>query len=172
MIEAASPKCKPEAAARAAVAAVRVGHPKAEHFRRVEDLLRDAIAKNPTATNLLVSMADLRGSARGLLLEWVPFMAILIAYDSLRGSAGHLFAVHYLPQLDVDRWLFGGTTPTVALQHWLWHGHVVWYDVVAWCVYLTHFFATPIVAAVLWKVNRPRFRVFAVLVATLRKPAG
>jgi hypothetical protein len=113
------------------------------------------------------SLADLRGSARGIVLELLPFIAILIAYDSLRGSAGRLFAVHYLPQLDVDRWLFGGWTPTVWLQQRLWHGHVVWYDVVVWCVYLTHFFATPVVAALLWKFDRSRFRVFAVLVATL-----
>jgi membrane-associated phospholipid phosphatase len=55
----------------------------------------------------------------------------------------------------------------VTLQHWLWHGKVVWYDVIVWGVYLTHFFATPLVAAVLWKVDRQRFRKFAVLVATL-----
>jgi membrane-associated phospholipid phosphatase len=85
----------------------------------------------------------------------------------LRGSAAHLFGVHYLPQLDVDKTLFGGTTPTVTLQHWLWHGQVVWYDVIFWAVYLTHFFGTPLVAAVLWKIDRQRFRVFAVLVAVL-----
>ncbi|HZU39980.1 MAG TPA: phosphatase PAP2 family protein [Solirubrobacteraceae bacterium] len=128
---------------------------------------RDLIALWAIVGLLCFSLADLRGSARGIVLEWLPFMAILIAYDSLRGSAGHVFGVHYLPQLDVDRWLFGGTTPTVTLQHWLWHGHVVWYDVLLWCVYLTHFFATPLLAAVLWKLDRPRFRVFAVLVCTL-----
>jgi hypothetical protein len=63
--------------------------------------------------------------------------------------------------------MFGGHVPSVALQHWLWHGHVVWYDVLFWCIYLTHFFATPIVAAVLWKFDRARFRVFAVMVAVL-----
>ena len=70
-------------------------------------------------------------------------------------------------ELDADRWLFGGWTPSVWLQHHLWHGHVRWYDVVFWCVYLTHFFATPVLAAILWKLDRPRFRAFAVLVATL-----
>ena len=101
------------------------------------------------------------------MLEWLPFIAILIAYDSLRGSAAHTFGVHYLPQLQVDKAIFGGTAPTVTLQHWLWHGKVVWYDVLVWAVYLTHFFATPLVAAVLWKVDRKRFRKFAVLVAIL-----
>ena len=128
---------------------------------------RDLIALWAVVGLLCFSLADLRGSARGILLEWLPFMAILIAYDSLRGSAGRVFGVHYLPQLRVDQWLFGHATPTVTLQRWLWHGHVVWYDVVVWCVYLTHFFATPLVAAVLWKVDRPRFRMFAVLVTVL-----
>ncbi len=128
---------------------------------------RDILALWVILGLLCFSLADLRGSVRGIVLELAPFIAILIAYDSLRGTAGRLFAVHYLPQLDADRWLFGGWTPSVWLQHHLWHGHVVWYDVVVWCVYLTHFFATPVLAAILWKVDRPRFRVFAVLVATL-----
>lgn len=114
-----------------------------------------------------VSLSDLRGYARGVVIEWLPFIALLIAYDSLRGSAGHLFGVHYLPQLQADQALFGGTAPTVTLQHWLWHGHVVWFDLFFWAVYLTHFFATPVVAAVLWKIDRVRFRIFIVLVAVL-----
>jgi membrane-associated phospholipid phosphatase len=128
---------------------------------------RDILAVWVLLGLLCFSLSDLRGYARGVFLEWLPFIAILVAYDSLRGSAAHTFGVHYLPQLQVDRALFGGTTPTVTLQHWLWHGHVVFYDVIFWAVYLTHFFATPLVAAVLWKLDRPRFRKFAVLVATL-----
>jgi hypothetical protein len=128
---------------------------------------RDILALWVILGLLAFSVADLRGTARGIVLELLPFIAILIAYDSLRGSAGRLFGVHYLPQLQVDRWMFGGHVPSVALQHWLWHGHVVWYDVLFWCIYLTHFFATPIVAAVLWKFDRARFRVFAVMVAVL-----
>ncbi len=116
---------------------------------------------------LCFSLSDLRGYFRGVILDWLPFIAMLIAYDSLRGSASHLFAVHYLPQLQIDRWMFGGTAPTVTLQHWLWHGHVVWYDVIFWAVYLTHFFATPLLAAMLWKIDRERFRRFAVLVGGL-----
>ena len=92
---------------------------------------------------LCFSLSDLRGYARGVVLEWMPFIALLIAYDSLRGSAKGLAGVHYLPQIQVDQWLFGGAVPTVSLQHGLWNGHVVWYDVIFWAAYLTHFFATP-----------------------------
>lgn len=128
---------------------------------------RDLVAVWVLLGLLCFSLADLRGYARGVLLEWLPFIAILIAYDSLRGTAGRLFGVHYLPQLQFDRALFGGNAPSVLLQRWLWHGHVVWYDVIAWGVYLSHFFATPVLAAVLWKIDRQRFRWFAVTVVAL-----
>src|SRR5947209_11527165 len=128
---------------------------------------RDVLAIWLLVGLLCFSLSDLRGYARGVVLDWLPFIGILVAYDSLRGTAGRLSAVHYLPQLQVDRWLFGGTTPTVTLQHLLWHGHVAWYHTIFWAVYLTHFFATPLVAAVLWKLDRGRFRRFAVLVAAL-----
>lgn len=128
---------------------------------------RDVLAVWILLGLLCFSQSDLRGYARGVLLDWVPFFAVLIAYDSLRGSAAHLFGVHYRPQLQVDAFLFGGTTPTVTLQRWLWHGRVVWYDVIVWCVYLSHFFATPVLAAVLWKLDRRRFRTFVVRVVVL-----
>ena len=128
---------------------------------------RDVLAVWLLLGLLCFSLSDVRGWARGVVLEWLPFIAVLIAYDSLRGSAAHTFGVHYLPQIDVDKALFGGAVPTVTLQHALWHGHVVFYDVIFWAVYLTHFFATPVLAAVLWKIDRQRFRTFAVLVATL-----
>jgi len=128
---------------------------------------RDIVAVWMLLGLLCFSVSDLRGYVRGLLVDLLPFVVLLIAYDSLRGSAAHVFAVHYLPQLQVDQWLFGGSVPTVALQHWLWHGHVTWYAVLALGVYLTHFLATPLLAAVLWKLDRQRFRVFAVFVVTL-----
>jgi membrane-associated phospholipid phosphatase len=113
------------------------------------------------------SLSDVRGFARGLVFDWVPFFGVLVAYDSLRGVAKGLFATHYLPQLRVDQWLFGGTAPTVWLQRHLWTGHVHIYDVLATCVYITHFLATPVLAAVLWKLDRRRFRTFMWMVLAL-----
>lgn len=128
---------------------------------------RDLVAAWLLLGLLCFSLSDLRGWVRGIVFDWLPFIAILVAYDSLRGTAGHLMSVHYLPQLQADQWLFGGAVPTVTLQHWLWHGHVVWYDVIFWGVYLTHFLATPLLAAILWKLDRRRFRTFGVFVAVL-----
>ena len=53
---------------------------------------RDILAVWVILGLLCFSLADLRGSVRGIVLELLPFIAILIAYDSLRGTAGRLFA--------------------------------------------------------------------------------
>ena len=60
-----------------------------------------------------------------LTVDFLPVIVFLFAYDLLRGRADGLVAhVYELPQLRVDEWLFGGTAPTVTLQHALWtSGH-------------------------------------------------
>ena len=100
-----------------------------------------------------------------MVLEWLPFFALLVAYDFLRGAVSvPPELAHVAPQIDVDKFLFGGTVPTVWLQAHLWQpGHFHWYDYGVWVVYMTHFFAVWIVAALLWRVSRPRFRRYALL---------
>lgn len=104
-----------------------------------------------------------------LVVEWLPFLALLVLYDKLRGAVAVGAAqAHVIPQIDVDRWLGGGTLPTEWLQRHLWHGAGLrWWDVAVWAVYMTHFFAVWITAAVLWHRSRARFRRFAVLIVTL-----
>jgi hypothetical protein len=94
---------------------------------------------------------------------------VLTAYDLARGGAdGWLAPTHFLPQADVDAWLFGGTVPTVWLQQHLHQpGHVQWFEVAAFLVYVSHFFITPLLAAALWLRDRWRFRRFAASLALL-----
>jgi hypothetical protein len=111
-----------------------------------------------------------RQFAMGIVLEWLPFAAILFAYDLIRGYAdGLLFPARLHLQLRADELLFGGTTPTVWLQRHLWHGpgHVSWYDYASWGVYMTHFLATLVLATVLWLFFHDRFRRYAAMVAAL-----
>jgi membrane-associated phospholipid phosphatase len=100
-----------------------------------------------------------------MLLEWLPLFALLVGYDYLRGAVSPVpEAAHVLPQIDFDRWLAGGTVPTVWLQERLYDpAHLHFYDVGIWCVYLSHFFAVWIVAAVLWRVAHDRYRRYAAL---------
>ncbi len=97
-----------------------------------------------------------------MLVDWLPFYLLLTLYDFLRGSAGNLLLPHVLPQIRVDEWLFGGTAPTVTLQHWLYTPGVArpW-DYAAFAVYMTHFVAPFVVAGLLWKFAHDRFRRFA-----------
>jgi membrane-associated phospholipid phosphatase len=104
-----------------------------------------------------------------MVLEWLPFFALLIAYDFLRGAVSVAsWQAHVMPQIDADKALFFGTVPTVWLQQHLWNpAHLQWYDYGVWIVYMTHFFAVWIVAAVLWRISRQRFRRYAVVTVTL-----
>jgi PAP2 superfamily len=119
---------------------------------------------------LAFSLTNVRGWARSVVLEWLPFLAILWAYDLLRGQAdGLLFQAHMLPQLRADEFLGGGVAPTVRLQQWLWDGfsNVHWYDYFAWLVYVSYFLGTYVLAAFLWWFNRSLFRRFVVTVSVL-----
>ncbi|YAL83889.1 phosphatase PAP2 family protein [Dermacoccaceae bacterium W4C1] len=85
-----------------------------------------------------------------LVRDWVPVLAFLYAYDLLRGYSD-AFTPHVTPQIDADRFMFGGHIPTVWLQDHLWHPpDIAWYDWLVTVNYLTHFVATLFVGVVLW----------------------
>jgi membrane-associated phospholipid phosphatase len=117
---------------------------------------------------LAFSLTDFRNRARRLVVDWLPFVLVLFAYDLLRGgSDGLIAAPHYRPQLDAERDVFG-VVPTAWLQQRLWTpGHVHWWDYGSWFVYLTYFFATLVVAAILWLRAPQRFRRYVAMVALL-----
>ena len=119
---------------------------------------------------LVVSLTNVRGWIRGVVLEWLPFALVLSAYDLLRSQADTLlFSANVRPQLRADEILFGGTAPTVWLQEHLWHGplELRWYDYAACLVYASYFLATYVVAAVLWFAARGVFRRFVAMVSLL-----
>lgn len=104
-----------------------------------------------------------------LVLEWLPFLGLLVAYDYARGAVSVPSAdAHILPQIRFDEWLGAGSIPTVWLQERLFDaGDVRWYDVASWLVYMSHFFVVWVVAAVLWRVAHHRFRRYLALTVTL-----
>jgi hypothetical protein len=101
--------------------------------------------------------------------DWAPVALVLAAYLVLHQLATGLTpGAHVQPQLGFDEWLFGGTAPTVRLQHALWTpGDPHWYDYVAWLVYLSHFVVTLTVAIVLWVRAYPSFVRFRTLFLTV-----
>jgi hypothetical protein len=101
-----------------------------------------------------------------MLLEWLPLLALLVAYDYLRGAVSvATWQAHVDPQIAFDKFIGFGAVPSVWLQEHLWHGgnlHV--WDYAIWCVYMSHFFTIWIVAAVLWRVAHDKFRKYVALV--------
>jgi membrane-associated phospholipid phosphatase len=94
--------------------------------------------------------------ARRVVVDWLPFTAVLLAYDQTRGVADALgISLHEADALRVEQWFFGGAEPTIWLQHHLYNpSHVYWYDALCTLVYTSHFLATPVLAAILWLRDR------------------
>ncbi|MGY1848858.1 MULTISPECIES: phosphatase PAP2 family protein [unclassified Blastococcus] len=100
-----------------------------------------------------------------LLVDWLPLVAVLLAYDATRGLADGLgMPVHVREVADADRWLTGGVLPTVWLQE---HVQADWWKALATLVYSSHFVLTPVVLAVLWLRDRERWVRCARLVVAL-----
>jgi len=97
------------------------------------------------------------------LMDWLPLFVVLVTYDVVRAQADSLIPrAHLEPQRTIDKWIGGGTVPSVRLQDAYFRpDHLHWYDYFLFTVYLTHFVAAIVVGAVLYMMNRERFRRFA-----------
>jgi hypothetical protein len=132
-------------------------------------LARDAVFLWVIIGLLAISLTDTSRWLRGVIFDWLPFAGALFLYDLLRGLVGQnpLFTPHVDPQIDADVFLFG-SVPPVEMQQSLFDAvSLSWYDYAAWAVYITHFFGTFVIAALLWRYAYPRFRQFRTVVLTL-----
>ena len=88
-----------------------------------------------------------------LLKRLLPFVAILLVYESFRGIADHLNTnVNFTAMISADKWMFG-SLPTAKLQEWLWHGSVQWYDFVFYTPYVLHFVVPVGLVILVWKLR-------------------
>ena len=94
-----------------------------------------------------------------VLVDWIPFTLVFIAYDYSRGVADTLgMPVHVTPQITMDRWIGLGTVPSVWLQqHFLSQRSVHLWQVVPSATYLSHFVVPYVVAAWLYAGDRGRW---------------
>ncbi|HKX23866.1 MAG TPA: phosphatase PAP2 family protein [Candidatus Saccharimonadales bacterium] len=100
---------------------------------------------------VLLVLAVAFGKARPFLVRFVPFIGLLLVYDSFRGIADDLNkSVHFTEMIVADRALFGGVLPTEWLQKLWWHGQVMWYDFYFYFLYTIHFVAPVLVALLIW----------------------
>jgi hypothetical protein len=100
---------------------------------------------------VLLVMAIVFGKARPFLVRFVPFIGLLLVYDSFRSIADQLNkSVHYVEMINFDKFVFGGILPTAWLQQLWWHGNVSWYDFYFYFLYTIHFLAPVMVALLVW----------------------
>lgn len=105
---------------------------------------------------------------RSFLLDWIPFLFILISYDFLRGLVPLVNKnIHFIELINADKYIFG-TVPTITLQSLYFQaGRLNWWDYLATIFYFLHF-AVPLgFGYLLWISNRNHFKKFAVSISLL-----
>lgn len=94
------------------------------------------------------------GQGWSVLKRLLPFVGLLLVYESFRSLVPHLNShVNYQFLIDADKFLFFDHLPTVAFQNLLWHGHVQWYDFVFYGFYMLHFVLPIGLAILIWKTR-------------------
>ena len=104
-------------------------------------------------------LAVLLGRTRLFLRDWLPFVAIFLAYELMRGIADNAgFPVHVTDVIAAERLIAFGRLPTQLLQDWLAPAQGVGPAAIfATVLYMLHF-ALPIVAGLLlWLWRRPQY---------------
>jgi membrane-associated phospholipid phosphatase len=104
-----------------------------------------------------------------LVLDWLPIVVILLAYDFTRGAADSMgIGAHFHPMIDFDRAVFFGETPTEWLQAQLHEPGVAnWWDVAFTLVYTSYFIVPFATAGFLWARDRLAFKRFTKRLVTL-----
>lgn len=115
----------------------------------------------PTPDKILVFLtltAMMYGQAREVLKRFVPFVALLLVYESFRGLVPGLNTrVNFTFMPIADKLMFFGELPTAVLQRWWWHGNVMWYDFVFYGAYTLHFVLPFALAVLVWKTREKQY---------------
>ena len=107
-------------------------------------------------------VAVLLGRTWLFLRDWIPFVAIFLAYELMRGIADDAgFPVHMHDVIAVERFIAFGHLPTQVLQDWLAPGgRVGAAAIVATILYMLHFALPVITGFLLWLWRRPLYYEF------------
>ena len=126
-------------------------------------MFRGGVAITPDVMLVALALgAVLLGRARLFLRDWLPFVALLLAYELMRGLADDAgLPVHMEDLITAERLLFFGVLPTQLLQEALHPATGIDRTaMLATAVYMLHF-ALPIVTGfVLWVWRRSQFHDF------------
>ena len=108
----------------------------------------------------LLVIAIAMGRGLTFVADWTPFLLLFFAYEAMRGFAAKTgFAPHDLSGL--ERAAFGGTLPTLTLQHAFYHVESVGpQDVLAMFFYFMHFPLPILVGFIFWLRSREHYQRF------------
>ncbi|HET8651530.1 MAG TPA: phosphatase PAP2 family protein [Gaiellaceae bacterium] len=110
---------------------------------------------------------------RRFLLDFVPYITLIVLYAECRGLAHTARPdAYFTPHLDLERWLFGGYVPASVLQDWFWVGHERWHDRLALGISRIHQFIPLTLAFVLWMRRRALYFRFASMMVILSYAAA
>jgi hypothetical protein len=102
------------------------------------------------------------------LLDFVPLVVLLLAYEECRGLAHIVHArPFYRPQIELEKIVGLGTIPSHELQRWLWSGHMRTFDQIVIDVWHIHFLVPPLLAFLCWVNRRALFYRFAATMLVL-----
>lgn len=105
---------------------------------------------------LLLVVFLMYGMAVDFVKKFTPFLVLLVTYDAMRGLIPYVSKhVHFTMMINFDRWIGFGQLPTVTLQHWLYHGYLMWYDFYFYGLYMLHFLTPVLVGVLIWQ-TRPK----------------
>jgi hypothetical protein len=104
-----------------------------------------------------------------LIVDWLPMVVVLAAYDMTRGVADKLgIGVHFHPMIDFDKAVFFGQTPTEWIQrHVYTPGTLTAWNVGFTLIYTSYFITPFALAGWLWAHDRREYLRFAKRLVTL-----
>jgi hypothetical protein len=111
---------------------------------------------------VLLAPALVIGRGRRFMLDFVPFVLLIVLYEECRGLA-HIVRPdpYYTPHLELEKLIFFGHNPPNVLQDWWWEGRLRWYDHALSAINRIHFIVPPTLAFALWLKRRALFYRFA-----------
>ncbi len=110
---------------------------------------------------IFIPVAVLSGRLLGFLRDWVPFIAIFLGWEAMRGIVSlDGIAPQVASLVNAEEWLFGGHDPTEVMQHAVSGQVLKALALAATVVYFCHFVVPLLVGLVLWLKDRTQYLRF------------
>jgi hypothetical protein len=117
---------------------------------------------------LFIPVALASGRILAFLRDWAPLVALMLAWEGMRGLAFKAGNTVYEGTWQIEEALFGGRLPGVVLQQLARTLHITtWLDPAATALYFAHFPATLAFALALWFADRAVFLQFTLALVAM-----